>query len=267
MLTHNARPRLVSIQPDSASPAVRALFDADMPAGARCFATLDGIHKGTILTDDPDNPTWAVVKDAAYGTVYFGGALKASAIYDLIMEFRPESDVLIGVWRDDPLLKKLPPSPDYDGWTVDFTDRPAGDGLDHLLTRTPDDCEIRVIDRELFERCSWRQHYITQFGSAGAFLNKGLGFCLMKDGEIVSEVYSASCGGRIMEMGVTTQEAHRRRGYATYLCAYTIRECEQRGYTTYWNSARQNGASIALARKLGYQSEREYRLLAWFRLK
>jgi RimJ/RimL family protein N-acetyltransferase len=89
----------------------------------------------------------------------------------------------------------------------------------------------------------------------------------MQNDEIVSEVYSAPCGGRIMEIGVTTREAHYGRGYATYLCAYAIRESEQRGYTTYWNSAKQNAASIALARKLGYQSEREYRLLAWFRLK
>ena len=48
-------------------------------------------------------------------------------------------------------------------------------------------------------------------------------------------------------------------------CAHLIRDCEARGYQTYWNCARQNLASAAVARKLGYRTEKEYRLLAWFK--
>jgi RimJ/RimL family protein N-acetyltransferase len=36
------------------------------------------------------------------------------------------------------------------------------------------------------------------------------------------------------------------------------------GQQTWWNCAKQNVASAALARKLGYRTEREYRVLAWF---
>jgi RimJ/RimL family protein N-acetyltransferase len=56
-----------------------------------------------------------------------------------------------------------------------------------------------------------------------------------------------------------------QKGYATITCAHLIQEMEQQGYLTYWNCAKDNQASIALARKLGYQTEKVYRLLAWFR--
>jgi RimJ/RimL family protein N-acetyltransferase len=38
------------------------------------------------------------------------------------------------------------------------------------------------------------------------------------------------------------------------------------GYQTYWNCAKGNVASATLARKLGYHTEKEYRLLAWSKL-
>jgi RimJ/RimL family protein N-acetyltransferase len=44
-----------------------------------------------------------------------------------------------------------------------------------------------------------------------------------------------------------------------------IRACEGLGYRTYWICARQNRASAAVARKLGFRTEREYRLWAWFK--
>ncbi|MFL5804101.1 MAG: GNAT family N-acetyltransferase [Roseiflexaceae bacterium] len=58
-------------------------------------------------------------------------------------------------------------------------------------------------------------------------------------------------------------EAYRGHGYATITCARLIQACEEQGYETWWDCAKQNVASTALARKLGYQNEREYRVLAW----
>lgn len=68
---------------------------------------------------------------------------------------------------------------------------------------------------------------------------------------------------RGIELGVETYEPYRGRGYATITCAHLIRACEAKGYQTFWNTAKQNVASIALARKLGYQTEKEFRVLAW----
>jgi RimJ/RimL family protein N-acetyltransferase len=45
--------------------------------------------------------------------------------------------------------------------------------------------------------------------------------------------------------------------------ARLIQEIEAMGGQTYWNCARQNVASAAVARKLGYRIEKEYRCMVW----
>jgi len=42
-----------------------------------------------------------------------------------------------------------------------------------------------------------------------------------------------------------------------------ISEMERMGYCTYWNCAKANQASIALTRRLGFRTEKEYRLMEW----
>ena len=61
-----------------------------------------------------------------------------------------------------------------------------------------------------------------------------------------------------------TSEAYRRRGYGAVTCAQLIRECEARGYRTYWNCAKDNQASAGLARSLGHQGEKAFRYVVWY---
>jgi RimJ/RimL family protein N-acetyltransferase len=67
----------------------------------------------------------------------------------------------------------------------------------------------------------------------------------------------------VIEIGVGTAEAQRGKGYATVTCARLILECERGGTQTFWNAAAQNTASVALARKLGYRTERPSRVYWW----
>ena len=45
---------------------------------------------------------------------------------ELIEELRQERDVGLALWPDHPYNQLLPPAPDYDGWELEFTDRPMG---------------------------------------------------------------------------------------------------------------------------------------------
>ena len=102
------------------------------------------------------------------------------------------------------------------------------------------------------------------FGSNEVALDHGLGYCLLDGEAVVAEAFAGPNVGGALEMGTITHEAYRRRGLGTVACARTILECERLGYRTWWNTAVQNAASAGLARKLGYRTERQYRLLAWF---
>jgi len=210
-------------------------------------------------------PTWGAVQEGAFGTVYPGGALAASTWNRLISKLREDGDVLVGLWPDDERIQLLPLAPDYDGLTLDFTNRLIGAGLDGYLQQLPDGCNIRNLDRELFGRSEGHDFYSVLYGSAEQALEKVHARFLMHGAEICCESYAYFAALGMIEIATSTREQYRGRGYATITCAHLIQDCEARGYQTYWNCARQNLASAALARKLGYRTEKEYRLLAWFK--
>lgn len=249
------------------TPAVRALFSTGDPAALRAFAIMDGDAAGEVITDDPANPAWGIVREAGFGTLFLGGEIEAPNLHRLIADLRQRSDVLIGLWDDDPRWALMPPDPDYDGRVLEFLDRPLGSGLDEIIRRLPRGYRFRHVDKpELFAQGEEPQLMAMIYGSAEVALDKSIGFYLMRDEDILSEAFAGPFALGLAELGVATPEAHRRQGYATLVCAHVIQVCESLGYKTYWNCSKTNTASAALARRLGYQTEREYRLLAWFQL-
>ena len=255
---------MIHITPHEVTPTLRALFRTDEPQAPRCFAVLDGIaHSGKILCDTPANPTWAVVQEPYDQTLFLGGNVTRPVIAEIFDMLRREGNVLIGLWLDDPRQQVLPPDPDYDGRTLEFYDRPLGERLDLYLQRLPDGCSIHRINRNLVMRTEWGPNDVYMAGGIEAWEKTRRGYCLMRGDEILCE---ATCGPPALglyELGVFTQEAHRGKGYATLTAAHLIREIESLGGQTYWNCAKQNVASAAVARKLGYRIRKEYRCMAW----
>jgi RimJ/RimL family protein N-acetyltransferase len=250
------------ISADQVFSALRALFDVGQPLALRCFAVLDGSIRGQIWTDDPARPTWGAVQEAAFGTLFLGGSPDASLVQKLIAERRQTQDVALAVWPDHPYNQLLPRAPDFDGWEVEFTERPLYADLAPFLT-VPAGCELRPIDATWFARCRYRDYYTAYFGSAERTLEQGFGYCLVGDQELLSEAFAADAALGMIEIGTITGTAYRRRGYGAVTCAQLIRECEARGYRTYWNCSKDNQASAGLARSLGFQGEKEFRYVVY----
>ena len=247
------------LTPNLVTPAFRALFDPADPASLRCFAVLDGHAAGRIFTDYPDQPTWGVVQEAAFSSLYLGGDVKQTPLHQLIAHLRQEGEVLIGLWMEDPRWSFLPSTPDFSGYTLEFIDRDA----DQSLPEVAAGCELRRLDQSLIKEILGRNLLIHMYGSVQVALKWGYGLCLTRNGEILCETFAGPIGNGVIEIGVETHPHHIRKGYGALTCAHLILEMEQQGYQTYWNCAKQIQASIALAHKLGYRNEKEYRLLAW----
>jgi hypothetical protein len=254
-----------SVQPAQVTPTLQALFDPADPASHRCLAVLDGLTVGTILTDDPDRPAWAVAQEACDdGQTHLGGTLDAPTLGRLVTTLRATGDVLVGGWPGDPRLALLPADPDYTGWVLDWVGRRTDVALDSLR-RVPAGCMVLPIDPPLLDRCAGRDGIVGHFGGEERFFAHGFGFCLLEGADIACEVFACPAVRGMRELWVETHAPYRRKGYATVTCAHAIGACEALGQQTYWNTAKQNHASIALAHRLGYGQAREYQLVGWSR--
>ena len=128
------------------------------------------------------------------------------------------------------------------------------------MRELPEDCTIRRVDKELVDRCLWTDELRCVFGNLARYLEVSLGFCLMKEAQILSEAHAFFWGDDFVEVGAITDETHRGLGYAPVAAAHLIRACEQRGYGTYWGCEIDHTPSVSVARKLGYPDPRPYTL-------
>lgn len=254
---------MLAITAQQVTPNILALFDLTKPTMPRAFNVLEGSIRGQILVDDLAQPRWAVVREATYGTLYFGGQLNAALVTTLVDHFRHIGDVGIGCWPDAALNAMLPPNPEYGGRTLYFTDRSAQVPLQPLIQQLPADYTMVLRDQHLFSQSFDYEDTLATFGSVENVMRYTLGVVVLQGDMVFCEAATGPLTHGRIEVGVTTGVAYRQRGLASIACARLIELCEAQGYATWWDCAKQNIASTRLAWKLGYQNEREYRYVWW----
>ncbi len=240
-------------------PRLPALFDPYVPNNPSLWAVFRGRQAGRALVDSMPNPTQCLLRTEARLT-YASSKISQSFLTDAIDYFRHNGIVWLirsrndppapGGYRSNPRLEFF----DYDPHSLILAD---------YRRRLPAGFEIRAIDRNLLDRCEWRDDMGFYCGSLENFLQNGLGFCLMHGDEIIVEVYASSLGAPYAEIGAITHEPYRGMGYAPITVAYLIEALEQRGYHAYWSCDVDNPSSARVARKLGFREERAYEFLEY----
>lgn len=94
------------------------------------------------------------------------------------------------------------------------------------------------------------------FSSLEEFLKHGIGYIIVKDGEIIAGASSYSFCKDNISITIGTKEKYRRRGLATACAAKLILDCLDRNIYPQWDAS--NLESVSLAEKLGYHFEKEY---------
>jgi hypothetical protein len=255
---------MIHITPAQVTPAVRSLFHTGEMQAARCFNVLAGtVPNGKILVDNLPDPHWALVQEATDHCLFLGGNVDASAFAEVFAALRQEGDVLIGMPPGDPRLACFPPDAYYDNQVLEFYDRPAGQGLEPYLRQVPAGCAVRRLDRDLVLRTEWGPADVAFFGGLDGWEKACFGYALMRGDEILSEASVGPAALGCCEPGVFTQKQQRDKGYGTLVTAHLLQEIDAMGLQTYWNCTIQNVASAAIARKLGYRVQKEFRCMAW----
>jgi RimJ/RimL family protein N-acetyltransferase len=246
-----------------------ALFDrllpADVPTRPRALAVLDGVLSGRVWADDPDDPSALLVVEEGDGTVYAGGDVTPLAARAALASVRPASGELIFGFSGphDALRNLVPTEPFWSGPAIDFTERVSPDGEAIALEGgLLDGARAVPLEPALLPMTVWYEDTMRAFGSAERWAELSLGFAVMIGDEMVAECLAGPRTRGLLEMGVVTRKAHRRRGYGTLVSRLTARACEARGDRVWWNTNADNAPSLAIARRLGFRTERRYELVA-----
>ena len=134
--------------------------------------------------------------------------------------------------------------------------------LQSFVDALPEGYEIRRIDSGIYDLILSAddddlEYLIGDFETKEAFLEKGRGFVVLKDGKVVAGASSEYCyrfGG--IEVEIDTVHKERRKGLATAVGAKLILSCLDDGLEPVWDAA--NLISVHLAERLGYQFDYEY---------
>ena len=119
--------------------------------------------------------------------------------------------------------------------------------------------ELKQIDQTLYESVlkeSWSEDLCSQFKDYDAFKEKGLGFVILKDSEIVSGASSYVVYDDGLEIEIDTKLDYRGKNLATVCGAKLILECLDKNIYPSWDAI--DLRSVALAEKLGYQLDTPY---------
>lgn len=131
--------------------------------------------------------------------------------------------------------------------------------LEAMVCRLPEGFELRQIDTALFEqirKSDWAFDLCSQFADAAEYERHGLGFAVLKQGQLAAGASSYTYYRGGIEIEVDTKEEFRRRGLAGVCGARLILECLETGRYPSWDA--QNRISLHLAESLGYRFDKEY---------
>lgn len=144
----------------------------------------------------------------------------------------------------------------------EVTDRPMRDydpsGIDPAsLIRIEAECpagfRLQTLDGALIRQldADLEPHALQVFESAQEFLEHGLGFGAVQNGQLVCAATSYTRSSRFVEVAIATRTAFRGRGLAAATAARLLRQCLTEGLAPRWSAS--NPVSQRLAVRLGYK--------------
>jgi RimJ/RimL family protein N-acetyltransferase len=251
------------INPSQANKAIVSLLKRDFPARICLVGVLQGRLPGIVLTDDARRPSWVVLQEKLYGTLFPSANMDPQILTKLIRDLMSEGEVLLGCLDGDPLLESIALKPDYEGRVFDFTDRDPNINLAQFEKSLPAGFRVVPLEKAVQERRPNSAASGDDEKELEEYLDGEYGYCLMREGQIISAATGGAAIDGVIELGVATIPKYRKQGYASMLAARLVAQCEAGGFQTYWNCNSKNTPSLRMAKKLGYRTEREYSILAW----
>ena len=249
---------------------VLPLFEKIRIYRAMPLSVIGGKQRGRIFVDQRIEPKTALIHNVAGVDHVVGSANNASFNQSLSQVLLEELDHEMGLcvlipgskaWdliladtSDDQIRKR-------DHSEVSFTfDASRFSPHTDWETRIPSDFTMRPITVDWVEELGSHYQVFQTWQSPESFISNGFGFCLIHGTELASVAYSHSgvTNEGYVELGVRTVEKYWKQGLATLTCSAFIEHSLDQGLEPDWHTYSMNLGSIALAKKLGYEPDKEF---------
>ncbi|MGE7923938.1 GNAT family N-acetyltransferase [Viridibacillus arvi] len=94
---------------------------------------------------------------------------------------------------------------------------------------------------------------VLEFWSApDSFFNKGIGYCIVYNNEIISVCFSGFVVENIHCIDIETLEAHQGKKLAQMIAHSFVKDCFENNMVPYWDCMEVNKPSVAVAESLGF---------------
>jgi GNAT superfamily N-acetyltransferase len=207
---------------------------------------------GRVYVDDINSPTVYKIQTGPF--LYFAGDPISSGAKTFLEDIKP-------------YLLLMPSSP---GWIESANEMYQGrlacmdrysfsseslsiEHLDRLMNQIPMIGEVIPIDLGFAGKILGKDYFIdlSEFDSPEDFVQRGAGFYMKADGQIIGAAYSSLVCSQGIEVSLFVLDEYRRMGVGTILSSILLKWCLQNNVDPHWDAA--NPESSELARKLGYQ--------------
>lgn len=206
---------------------------------------------GRAFVDDLANPTAFHIQIGPFH--YYAGDASGNGGQEMLRDFKPYNLFMSASagWLDvcqDVYGERLV---GFDRYSFS-SEHLSRDHIQKLCRDYAGSSTIKRFDSALLAQTWGRDHFIdvSDFESPEDFLERGIGYCAEKDGEIIGAAYSSLVCNTGIEVSLFVAEEHRRQGIATALSAHLLQWCLQNNMDAHWDAA--NPESCKLAEKLGY---------------
>ena len=212
----------------------------------------EGFQRGDIFADDD---TGAVLFWHYCGFGYISGEPSDRFLHEIFIKMiSPDKERRLVLITDDWRVEAFFRDKGADlGDRIEFAYRPGGASCDHAL---PEGITIARIDGDIITGISGRIVPSFSWESDERFLRSGFGYAALDGGKVCAVAFSSAVSSDEVDIGVETDEAHRRMGLAS---ALTSRMCDHIlniGKKPVWANSSLNFASWRTAEACGFVRDR-----------
>ncbi len=221
------------------------------------MAIAEGLQSGDIYTDDTEKQQYALFWHES-GFAYLSGHPKPEDLDEIYALMKNESGKNP---RRFVLESKDEPVAGFFREKEDIEEHPRyGFRLrkPQPQEEIPEGYELREIDEDLLSRIEGRIVPLNFWNTSEEFLTKGKGYCLVNNGEVAAVSFSAAVSSRQIDIGIETQESHRRKGLAVIVAKKMTEYVLSIGKEPVWDCDVANAGSKATAERVGFEVVSQY---------